>query len=215
MSYIFFAGAPGSAWSKVAKSIYYSPDIDRSDYSEDRVYLYGDETGKDLQHLGSYFGPGMEFGRLFDTEFSRYDKRTLESEFNSPFSGLGWRIIKSHTFSDNIDFLRKNWPNSPVVATIRSDEECLYWWKQVGHFNIPYPKYDHFRVDGDDESYTKSLSNIYDYIKSSNKNINKSLESREFIKCEDNKKLCDALGIKYPDEYMNYDLEMTNVYVVR
>ena len=32
------AGAPGSKWSSVCKNIYYSPDIDRTDYSDARTY---------------------------------------------------------------------------------------------------------------------------------------------------------------------------------
>jgi len=216
VSYIFFAGAPGSAWSKVAKSIYYSHGVDQSDYSDDRTYHFSDGDGKDLDHIGSYFGPGMEFGNLFDTNLSRYDKRTLESEFNAPFSGTGWRIIKSHCFSDNIEFLRSTWPKSPVVISLRSDEDCLYWWKYVGHFNIPYPSYDYFRVENDDHLYTKSLNNIYDYIKKNNRNIEKSLlKIGSAKKIIDNKQLCDYLGLEYPEDYMNYDLESTNVYVVR
>ena len=40
MKYIFVVGAPGSKWSSVVKNIYFSPDIDRSDYSEDRKYAH-------------------------------------------------------------------------------------------------------------------------------------------------------------------------------
>jgi len=66
MKYIFVAGAPGSKWSSVVKNIYYSPDIDRSDYSDSRTY-YHDASGKlELMHLGAYFDPGMEFGHFFD-----------------------------------------------------------------------------------------------------------------------------------------------------
>ena len=45
MKYIFVAGAPGSKWSSVVKNIYYSPDIDRSDYKDERTY-YHDEIGR-------------------------------------------------------------------------------------------------------------------------------------------------------------------------
>jgi hypothetical protein len=40
MKYIFMAGAPGSKWSSVAKNIYFSPDIDRSDASSQREYWH-------------------------------------------------------------------------------------------------------------------------------------------------------------------------------
>ena len=63
MKYIFVSGAPGSKWSSVVKNIYYSADIDRTDYSEARTYYHdaGDTGVKDLMHLGAYFDPGMEF----------------------------------------------------------------------------------------------------------------------------------------------------------
>ena len=62
MKYIFVAGAPGSKWSSVVKNIYYSADVDRTDYSEARTYYHdaGDTGVKDLMHLGAYFDPGME-----------------------------------------------------------------------------------------------------------------------------------------------------------
>ena len=64
--YIFCAGAPGSKWSSLIKNIYYSPGVDRSDYSDARTY-YHDASGKmDLMHLGAYFDPGMEFGGFFE-----------------------------------------------------------------------------------------------------------------------------------------------------
>jgi len=67
MKYIFITGAPGSKWSSVAKNIYYSPSIDRSDYSEARTYYRQDSTGRqDLMHMGAYWDPGMEFGKFFD-----------------------------------------------------------------------------------------------------------------------------------------------------
>ena len=60
MKYIFIAGAPGSKWSSMCKNIYYSPSIDRSDYSNERTY-YDAASGKmELMHLGAYFDPGME-----------------------------------------------------------------------------------------------------------------------------------------------------------
>ena len=48
--YIFCAGAPGSKWSSLIKNIYFSPDVDQSDYREKRTY-YPDATGAmDLIH---------------------------------------------------------------------------------------------------------------------------------------------------------------------
>ena len=85
--YVLITGAPGSTWSWVAKSIYWSNDVDRSDYSEDRTYnLQWSWPG----HQGAYWDPGMEFDTL---------------DWDGPFSGEGVRIIKSHTFAHHLNYL--------------------------------------------------------------------------------------------------------------
>ena len=53
MKYIFIAGAPGSKWSSVAKNIYYSPDIDRTDNNAHRVYASSVAYDSQPMHLGS------------------------------------------------------------------------------------------------------------------------------------------------------------------
>ena len=61
--YILFTGAPGSKWSSVVKNIYWSKDIDQTDYSNDRTYFHDADTpgNKQLMHIGAYWDPGMEF----------------------------------------------------------------------------------------------------------------------------------------------------------
>ena len=44
MSYILMTGAPGSKWSSVCKNIYWSEDIDHSDYTEERTYSVETDT---------------------------------------------------------------------------------------------------------------------------------------------------------------------------
>ena len=107
MKYIFVAGAPGSKWSSVVKNIYYSPDIDRSDYRDDWTY-YHDASGKlELMHLGAYFDPGMACP--LPEYLSTMSKEQAEASFNSPFAAdaRGIRIIKSHIFcyEENISAL--------------------------------------------------------------------------------------------------------------
>ena len=140
MKYIFVAGAPGSKWSSVCKNIYFSGDIDTSDYNTDRLYWHDASGEKELMHLGAYFDPGMEFGGFFD-ELSNYSKEVCEAEFDSPFVGVGVRIIKSHVFAHHIDFLKENWPNCPIVLVHRDNDACLGWWVKCGHFDITYPLY--------------------------------------------------------------------------
>jgi len=149
MKYIFVAGAPGSKWSSVAKNIYYSPSIDRTDASLDRQYWHDASGRMELMHLGAYWDPGMEFGTWFGDLGRGLGNRTPEEheeEFDRPFSGTGTRIVKSHYFCyrQNIEFLKKNWPTCPIVLVHRPDDACLGWWVKCGHFDITYPCYQHY-----------------------------------------------------------------------
>ena len=55
--YILVTGAPGSKWSSVVKNIYWSDDIDRTDYSKDREYYHEADTPGEpqLMHIGAYW----------------------------------------------------------------------------------------------------------------------------------------------------------------
>lgn len=148
MKYIFVAGAPGSKWSSVVKNIYYSPSIDRSDYSDERTYHHDADGGvMHLMHLGAYFDPGMEFD--LPEDMTTLTKEQAEILFDKPFSGTGIRIVKSHIFSyyENVKYLKELWPECPVILVHRSNDACLGWWVRCGHFNITYPKYDKYYVD--------------------------------------------------------------------
>ena len=125
MKYIFVAGAPGSKWSSVVKNIYYSPSIDRSDYSDERTYYHDASGTLQLMHLGAYFDPGMEFE--LPEYLTHLPKQDAEKMFDRPFSGEGVRIIKSHIFSyqENIEYLREHWPECPVVLVHRDNDSCF------------------------------------------------------------------------------------------
>ena len=56
--YILATGAPGSRWSGVVKGIYYSPDINQSDYKEENIFYFkkeDEEEGKKPNHFATYF----------------------------------------------------------------------------------------------------------------------------------------------------------------
>lgn len=99
-------------------------------------------------HLGSYFDPGMEFGHWFD-QLNQYSQSKCEQEFDRPFSGQGVRIIKSHVFCYQIDFLKQTWPDCPVVMIHRNDAASFEWWVDCGGFNITYPDYTKYYQDLD------------------------------------------------------------------
>ena len=203
MKYIFVAGAPGSKWSSVVKNIYYSPSLDRSDYSDARTY-YHDASGEmELMHLGAYFDPGMEFN--LPPDLFSLSKDALEDIFNSAFTGTGVRIIKSHIFANNIDFLRACWPDCPVVLVHRPDDACLGWWVKCGHFDITYPQYhDHY----------KNLKTMATIIKQQNSGIVNAAMKYPGRNPLDNNMLCNMLNLpqppaEYKQNYATSDVRVT------
>ena len=186
MKYIFMAGAPGSKWSSVAKNIYYSPDIDQSDHSADRVYASSVAYNGTPMHLGSYYDPGMEFGTWFD-RLNEYSKEACENEFDRPFSGPGVRIIKSHMFMYHVAFLKQHWPDCPIILVHRGDDASLGWWVRCGGFNITYPDYN---------KYYKDLDFMAAEITRQNTAMRPYWDLGSFV--YNNYELCDWLKIAHP-----------------
>jgi hypothetical protein len=204
MKYIFVAGAPGSKWSSVIKNIYYSPDVDRSDYSDERTY-YHDATGyRELMHLGAYYDPGMEFGDWF-LNLDQHRADQCEKEFDRPFSNQrGVRIVKSHVFAHHIDFLKKTWPHSPIVAVTRPNDACLGWWVRCGEFDITYPRYD---------KYYKNLRNMGHIIDQQNADLAQALKNHSARSVNNNHRLCAELGIASPPAEYQQDYKKSDVEV--
>jgi len=204
MKYIFVAGAPGSKWSSVVKNIYYSADVDRTDYSEARTYYHdaGDTGVKDLMHLGAYFDPGMESNLPENLE--QFTREELEQIFDKEFTGQGIRIIKSHIFSNHIDFIKKTWPECPLILVHRSDDSCLGWWVKCGHFNITYPLY---------HEYYKDLKTMATIIKQQNKGILDAWWKYHGLIVTGNKQLATALNIETPSEEYRQDYVESDIRV--
>jgi len=204
MKYIFVAGAPGSKWSSVVKNIYYSADIDRTDYSEARTYYHdaGDTGVKDLMHLGAYFDPGMESN--LPENLQQFTREELEQMFDKEFTGRGIRIIKSHIFSNHIEFIKKTWPECPLILVHRNDDSCLGWWVKCGHFNITYPLYHEYYVD------LKTMATI---IKQQNKGILNAWWKYQGKYVTDNKQLATALNIETPSKEYIQDYVVSDVRV--
>ena len=206
MKYIFVAGAPGSKWSSVVKNIYYSASIDRSDYSDARTYYHDASGQRELMHLGAYFDPGMESD--LPEDINNHSREYLEAIFDKEFSGTGIRIIKSHIFSNHIDFIKKTWPDCPVVLVHRDDDACLGWWVKCGHFDITYPLYN---------TYYKNLRIMAGIIKQQNTGITDAVwnyKHQGAKQVSTNLELCDALNITWPDgnytqNYTNNNIEVT------
>ena len=202
MKYIFCAGAPGSKWSSLIKNIYYSPSVDRTDYSESRTYWHDAPGQLELMHLGAYFDPGMEFD--LPADLTTLSKTELERRFDEPFSGTGVRIIKSHIFAHNIDFLKHTWPDSPIILAHRGDDACLGWWVKCGHFNITYPSYD---------KYYKDLRHMAKIIADQNQDIFAAGMKYNGLMPVNNKELAQYLSIEPPPDEYNQDYAVSDLKV--
>jgi len=100
MKYIFVVGAPGSKWSSVVKNIYFSPDIDRSDYSEDRKYAH--HAG--VMHIGAYFAyysvePGVTYTMGKATAKVGFRFRDSFTEVNEDQTRT-WRVGLAYAVTD-------------------------------------------------------------------------------------------------------------------
>lgn len=202
MKYIFVAGAPGSKWSSVVKNIYFSPDIDQTDYSEARTYWHDAPGQLELMHIGAYFDPGMEFS--LPEEFESHSREQLEKIFDSAFTGTGVRIIKSHMFSNHIDYIKRTWPECPMILVHRPNDACLGWWVKCGHFDITYPKYDHYFVD---------LKVMAQRIREQNAGIIQATYRYPGHCALTNQSLCRMLGIAIPPEEYDQDYGQSDVRV--
>jgi hypothetical protein len=160
----------------------------------------------ELLHMGAYFDPGMEFGSFFD-RLNLFTKEECEAEFDRPFSGTGVRIIKSHCFANHIDFIKKTWPECPIVLVYRDDDQCLGWWVKCGHFAITYPLYHKYYVN---------LREMGKIISQQNAGILEA-ERKHFVfehtDIRTNLQLCDALGITYPPAEYRQHYETSDVKV--
>ena len=204
MKYIFVSGAPGSKWSSVVKNIYYSNSIDSSDASPSRAYRH-DATGKmELLHMGVYWGPAMEFGDHFE-HLDQYTREQNEAEFDAPFSGKGVRIIKSHVFGYHIDYIKKTWPDCPIVLVDRSDDACLGWWVKCGEFKITYPLY---------RDYYRDLREMAAAISRENRGNRQAARDYPGRVAETNRQLARIIGIQAPadnyyQDYIASDIKVT------
>ena len=188
--FIFVLGAPGSRWSGVAKSIYFSADIDRSDCSQHRQY-HNPHT-KDLMHLGAYWDPGMEFGYAFD-RFDSLSKTDLIEEFNRPFSGTGRRIIKSHTLTEHVGHLALLF-HAPIVLVYRTNEDCFDWWHEAGGWAITYPTYGWYKDD----------AGMRAQIARQNAALTRFKDQHGLYTVANNTELAEKLGISKPSNHLSF-----------
>lgn len=151
-------------------------------------------------HMGAYFDPGMEFD--LPADLTTLTKSELESVFDSAFTGTGVRIIKSHIFCDNIEYVKALWPDCPIVLVHRDDDSCLGWWVKCGHFNITYPKYDRYYVDLKRMAFVIARQNI---------GIMDAWLKYTGKQPPNNQALAQTLGIAPPPEEYFQDYKQANI----
>lgn len=156
-------------------------------------------------HLGAYFDPGMEFD--LSSQMNLESKEMLEQFFDSAFApgSTGVRIIKSHVFSNHIDFIKSTWPDCPVVLVHRPDDACLGWWVKCGHFDITYPDYDDYYVN---------LKTMAVKIKEQNQGIVNATLMYPGKTPYDNRELCRLLNIEQPPVEYQQVYEYADIKVV-
>jgi hypothetical protein len=126
---IILTGVPGSRWSHINKILMADPTINRSDCNT--TYR---------AHKGSYFGP---FDNLRD-----YSKQELLDIFAQGFEHWnGKKIIKSHWFVYDLDYLAELFPKATIIGVYVPDDVAFRRWKAIGGFDIDYPDYSWFKDD--------------------------------------------------------------------
>ena len=148
---IFFTGAPGSKWSAVSNVISKNEimPINISDHSDDRVYTH---TRSPVQHLGAYWGPGNDHGKNFD-QLNTLSKEEIIAEIDAAYTDKSWdkyRIVKSHHFALQLDFIKETFPLAKIFLVLRTEFKSFKGWKGAGGFeSIKYPDYHTYYRDYD------------------------------------------------------------------
>jgi hypothetical protein len=153
--FVFVTGAPGSAWSMISHRFKKNvKNFDFTDENDNREYDLPEEHKKEYDikvdnwkaktHMGAYFGPHHEFGHSFD-DLSKYDSNVenFYIECLRPFSDhtSPYKLVKSHWFSYNLDWLWDNCKGHELLLIWREPEAAKDWWYRMGGWNIHYPVY--------------------------------------------------------------------------
>ena len=159
---IFWTGAPGSKWSAASYVLNHTSkiNIDISDQTPERCYIHSKKFGG-VRHVGSYFGPGFEFGHKFH-EINTLTKNNIKEEINKAFDGTHpekFKIVRCHQFIYNLDWIRDNFPKSKIAIVWRRPEASWNGWITAGGFDITHPNYKEYYKD---EQTAKTL--IYEEV---------------------------------------------------
>lgn len=102
-----------------------------SDRTINREYVHHSYNG----HKGAYFGPGMEFEPILDSDY--IDQAWVEPQ--------GCKLVKSHEWSYYLDQIKNKFPNDWIIMIYRPDMSSYAWWHEAGGFQIKYPNYTSYQ----------------------------------------------------------------------
>jgi hypothetical protein len=128
---IFFTGVPGSRWSGIAQILETMSGMNTSDRTPEREYVHHSYTG----HKGAYFGPGMEFEPILDSDY--IDQAWVEPQ--------GCKLVKSHEWAYDLNQIKTKFPNDWIMMVYRPDMISYAWWHEAGGFQIKYPNYTSYQ----------------------------------------------------------------------
>jgi len=171
---IFLIGCPGSRWSSVFLNLARNPAVNTSEWRNENewdmpvINIHGELTHIGV-HRGVYWGPGHEHGHKFDDMLSM-SKAELLSEFMEPFEDWdGIKVIKSHWFAYQIDYLHNLFPKAKIVSCYANDVDSFYWWHKCGGWGMLFPNYSWYQND----------TRLLEKIKEENYNILKFNKDKE------------------------------------
>lgn len=163
VKFVFVTGAPGSAWSMISHRFKKSfRSFDFTDETTERQYALPEEHKKQYTingdpsewkaktHIGSYFGPHHEFGDNFhDLDVYSGNVEEFYNECLKPFDDelSTQKLIKSHWFAYNLDWLWENCKGHDLLLVWREPEAAKNWWYQMGGWNIKHPVYHWYEND--------------------------------------------------------------------
>ena len=140
MNRIFLTGVPGSRWSGIAQELESEGGYNISARPPERTYTHKGN------HVGAYFGTGMEFPAILDT-------KNLDLPYNKKSKKI--KLHKSHEWSLMLDDIVEWYNRAGIVLIYRPNEVSLKWWLQAGGFNITYPNYDYYK---DEKTMAKHIA---------------------------------------------------------
>jgi hypothetical protein len=155
LKFHFVAGCPGSAWSMISQRFKraFKDKFDNSDEVGQRSYNLPEEhksqytviaeNWQATTHKGMYFGPYHEYGEDFD-DLSKYSSvDDFYKECLKPYKDVlaPYKLIKSHWFSYNLDWLWDNCKGHSIMLVWRDPVQAEDWWYKMGGWSIDYPIY--------------------------------------------------------------------------